>query len=154
MTRKNLLYAQSGGVTPVINATACGVIEKARENKDRIGKVYAGKDGIIGILREELIDTTRETKTSIAGLRHTSGAWTAPLDGPAQGTRNFHSSPFSRASSSRKSLVSAERCNPMGTERIDPARAREPSRDPRPAVFRPARPSRPSPVAPLNRILT
>jgi 6-phosphofructokinase 1 len=73
MTRKNLLYAQSGGVTPVINATACGVIETARENKDRIGKVYAGKDGIIGILREELIDTTHETKTSIAGLRHTPG---------------------------------------------------------------------------------
>ena len=73
MTRKNLLYAQSGGVTPVINATACGVIETARENKDRIGKVYAGKDGIIGILREDLIDTSRETKTSIAGLRHTPG---------------------------------------------------------------------------------
>jgi len=73
MTKKNLLYAQSGGVTPVINATACGVIEKARENKDRIGKAYAGKDGIIGILKEELIDTSREAKTAIAGLRHTPG---------------------------------------------------------------------------------
>jgi 6-phosphofructokinase 1 len=73
MTKKNLLYAQSGGVTPVINATACGVIEKARANRDRIGKVYAGKDGIIGILREELIDTSRETRTSVAGLRHTPG---------------------------------------------------------------------------------
>ena len=71
--KKNILYAQSGGVTPVINATACGVIETARENKDRIGKVYAGKDGIIGILREELIDTSRENKTAIAGLRHTPG---------------------------------------------------------------------------------
>ena len=50
--KKNLLYAQSGGVTPVINATACGVIEQAREYKDTIGKVYAGKDGIIGILKE------------------------------------------------------------------------------------------------------
>jgi 6-phosphofructokinase 1 len=71
--KKNILYAQSGGVTPVINATACGVIETARENRDRIGKVYAGKDGIIGVLREELIDTTRERKASIAGLRHTPG---------------------------------------------------------------------------------
>jgi len=71
--KKNILYAQSGGVTPVINATACGVIETARENKDKIGNVYAGKDGIIGILREELIDTSRESKTAIAGLRHTPG---------------------------------------------------------------------------------
>lgn len=71
--KKNLLYAQSGGVTPVINATACGVIEKAREHKDRIGKVYAGSDGIIGVLREELIDTSKETKTAISGLRHTPG---------------------------------------------------------------------------------
>jgi len=71
--KKNLLYAQSGGVTPVINATACGVIEKAREHADKIGKVYAGKDGIIGILKEELIDTSRENKTAITGLRHTPG---------------------------------------------------------------------------------
>ena len=71
--KKNLVYAQSGGVTPVINATACGVIEKARENRDEIGKVYAGKDGILGVLREELIDTSRENKTAIAGLRHTPG---------------------------------------------------------------------------------
>lgn len=71
--KKNILYAQSGGVTPVINATACGVIETARENRDRIGKVYAGKNGIIGVLREELIDTTKETKANISGLRHTPG---------------------------------------------------------------------------------
>ena len=71
--KKNLLYAQSGGVTPVINATACGVIETAREHGDRIGKIYAGKDGIIGVLREELIDTGRESKSAIAGLRHTPG---------------------------------------------------------------------------------
>jgi len=73
MTRKNLLYAQSGGVTPVINATACGLIEAARLNKDQLGKVYAGKNGIIGILNEELIDTTKESKSSIAALRHTPG---------------------------------------------------------------------------------
>jgi 6-phosphofructokinase 1 len=71
--KKNILYAQSGGVTPVINASACGVIETARENRDRIGKVYAGKDGIIGVLREELIDTSKESKSAIAALRHTPG---------------------------------------------------------------------------------
>jgi 6-phosphofructokinase 1 len=71
--KKNILYAQSGGVTPVINATACGVIEAANKNRDRIGKVLAGKDGIIGVLREELIDSSKESKSAIAGLRHTPG---------------------------------------------------------------------------------
>ena len=70
---KNLLYAQSGGVTPVINATACGVIETARKHRDRIGRVYAGKDGIIGVLREELIEVNREHRAHIAALRHTPG---------------------------------------------------------------------------------
>lgn len=73
MARKNLLYAQSGGVTPVINATACGLIETARKHRGRLGKVYAGKDGIIGVLNEELIDTSKESKASIAALRHTPG---------------------------------------------------------------------------------
>lgn len=71
--KKNVLYAQSGGVTPVINATACGVIETAAKHRDRIGKVLAGKDGIIGVLREELIDTSKEGKAAIAALRHTPG---------------------------------------------------------------------------------
>ena len=71
--KKNILYAQSGGVTPVINATACGVIETARNHRDKIGKVYAGKDGIIGVLQEELIDTSREGKVNIGALRHTPG---------------------------------------------------------------------------------
>ena len=71
--KKNILYAQSGGVTPVINATACGVIETARNHRDKIGKVYAGRDGIIGVLKEELIDTSRELKASISALRHTPG---------------------------------------------------------------------------------
>lgn len=76
MTKKNALYAQSGGVTAVINASACGVIEAARENKDKIGKLYAGKNGIIGALREELIDTSKESAKTIAALRHTpSGAF-------------------------------------------------------------------------------
>ncbi len=70
-----MFYAQSGGVTAVINATACGVIETARKTKG-IGKVYAGRNGILGALNEELIDTSLESKTAIAGLRHTpSGAF-------------------------------------------------------------------------------
>ncbi len=73
MMKKNLLYAQSGGVTPVINATACGLIEEARQNSDKLGKVYAGKEGIIGILNEQLIDTSKERKADIAALRHTPG---------------------------------------------------------------------------------
>jgi ATP-dependent phosphofructokinase / diphosphate-dependent phosphofructokinase len=72
---KNILYAQSGGVTAVINATACGVIEAARAER-KLGKVYAGRNGIIGALREELIDTSKESRASIAALRFTpSGAF-------------------------------------------------------------------------------
>jgi 6-phosphofructokinase 1 len=76
MSKKNAFYAQSGGVTAVINASACGVIETARANKNKIGKVYAGRNGIIGALTEDLIDTSKETKSAIAALRHTpSGAF-------------------------------------------------------------------------------
>jgi len=72
----NAFYAQSGGVTAVINASACGVIETARKNGHKIGKVYAGKSGIIGALLEELIDTSKESASTIAALRHTpSGAF-------------------------------------------------------------------------------
>ena len=74
--KKNAFYAQSGGVTAVINASACGVIETARRHKDRIGKVYAGRNGIIGALTEDLIDTTKESASAIAALRSTpSGAF-------------------------------------------------------------------------------
>jgi 6-phosphofructokinase len=73
MPKKNAFYAQSGGVTAVINASACGVIEAARKHKDRIGKLYAGRDGIIGALTEDLIDTSRESARTIAALRHTPG---------------------------------------------------------------------------------
>ena len=73
---RNLFYAQSGGVTAVINATACGVIQTARRHKRRIGQVYAGRNGIIGALTEDLIATNKETARAIAGLRHTpSGAF-------------------------------------------------------------------------------
>jgi 6-phosphofructokinase 1 len=70
---RNAFYAQSGGVTAVINASACGVIEEARKHKGRIGKVYAGRDGIIGALTEDLIDTSRESAAAIRQLMHTPG---------------------------------------------------------------------------------
>jgi 6-phosphofructokinase len=71
MRKRNAFYAQSGGVTAVLNATACGVIETVRRHRDRIGKLYAGRNGIIGALTEDLIDTGREPARSIAALRHT-----------------------------------------------------------------------------------
>jgi 6-phosphofructokinase 1 len=72
-TPKNAFYAQSGGVTAVINASACGLIETARKYPNRIGKVYAGRHGILGALTEDLIDTSKETLATIRGLRHTPG---------------------------------------------------------------------------------
>src|ERR1041384_572800 len=73
MAKRNAFYAQSGGVTATINASAAGVIETARFNKSRIGKVYAGRNGIIGALTEDLIDTSRESPAAIKALRHTPG---------------------------------------------------------------------------------
>ena len=74
--KMNAFYAQSGGVTSVINASACGVIETARKHKDKIGKVFAGRNGIIGALTEDLIDTSKESASNIAALRQTpSGAF-------------------------------------------------------------------------------
>jgi 6-phosphofructokinase 1 len=70
---RNLFYAQSGGVTAVINATAAGVIQTARANPGRIGTVFAGRNGIVGALNEELFDTRFESDEAIAALRHTPG---------------------------------------------------------------------------------
>jgi 6-phosphofructokinase len=70
---KNAFYAQSGGVTAVINASACGLIETARRHRGKIGKVYAGRHGIIGALTEDMIDTSKESRAAIKGLRHTPG---------------------------------------------------------------------------------
>ena len=70
---RNAFYAQSGGVTSVINASAAGVIETARRHEDRIGKVLAGRNGILGALHEDLIDTGRESPAAIAALKHTPG---------------------------------------------------------------------------------
>jgi 6-phosphofructokinase len=76
MNSKNAFYAQSGGVTSVINASACGVIQTCREHGDKIGKLYAGRNGIIGALCEELIDTSVESDADIADLLRTpSGAF-------------------------------------------------------------------------------
>jgi 6-phosphofructokinase len=69
--RRNAFYAQSGGVTAVINASAAGVIEACRRHPRRIGKLYAGRHGIVGALTEDLIDTSRESAATIKALRHT-----------------------------------------------------------------------------------
>src|SRR4029450_4377014 len=74
MARKNAFYAQSGGVSAVINASACGVLQTARRHPDQIAKVYAGHNGILGALTEDLIDTGVESEGAIAALRHTPSA--------------------------------------------------------------------------------
>src|SRR4029077_4287084 len=74
MPTKNAFYAQSGGPTAVINASACGVLQTARHHSDEINKVYAGRNGTIGALTEDLIDTSIESDAAIAALKHTPGA--------------------------------------------------------------------------------
>lgn len=73
MPAKNALYAQSGGVTATINASACGLIEAARRHHPRIGRVYAARNGILGALHEDLVDTTAESAAAIRALQHTPG---------------------------------------------------------------------------------
>jgi len=73
MPKMNAFYAQSGGVTAVINATAAGVIETARKHKNKIANVYAGRNGIIGALTEDMIDTSKESTRTIAALKYTPG---------------------------------------------------------------------------------
>ena len=70
---RNAFYAQSGGVTAVINASAAGLIEAARAHPQQIGTVFAGRNGILGALREDLIDTAKESDDAIAALRWTPG---------------------------------------------------------------------------------
>src|SRR5499427_82858 len=74
MAVKNAFYAQSGGVTAVINASACGVLQAARQHPEEIAKVYAGRNGIIGALTEDLIDTSAESEAAIGVLKNTPGA--------------------------------------------------------------------------------
>jgi len=71
--KMNAFYAQSGGVTPVINSTACGVIQAARKHKNKIGKVFVGRHGIQGLLLEELYDTSKETPKAVEGLKQIPG---------------------------------------------------------------------------------
>ncbi len=93
MAKINAFYAQSGGVTAVINASACGLIETARKHKNKIGKVYAGRNGIIGALTEDLIDTSKESPAAIKALRYTpSGAFGScryKLKSPEQNRREY-----------------------------------------------------------------
>jgi len=90
---RNAFYAQSGGVTAVINATACAVLQAARAHAGRIGKVYAGRDGILGALTEDLIDTSVESDADVAGLRHTPGgafgSCRYKLGSPREGRREY-----------------------------------------------------------------
>ena len=74
MRGRNAFYAQSGGVSAVINASACGVLQTAQQDSDHIAKVFAGRNGIIGALTEDLIDTSSESEAAIAALKHTPGA--------------------------------------------------------------------------------
>jgi 6-phosphofructokinase len=74
MAGKNAFYAQSGGVTAVINVSACGVLETARQHPEHIVRVYAGRNGILGALTEDLIDTNAESDAAISALKHTPGA--------------------------------------------------------------------------------
>jgi len=74
MAIRNAFYAQSGGVSAVINASACGVLQTARQHAKQIGKVYAGRNGIIGALTEDLIDTSVESDAALAALKYTPGA--------------------------------------------------------------------------------
>ena len=78
MPAKNAFYAQSGGVTSVINASAAAVIKTAKKYPDQIAKVYAGKNGILGALREEFYDTSQESESTITALTHTPGGALAP----------------------------------------------------------------------------
>ena len=73
MAGKNAFYAQSGGVSAVINASACGLLQAAREYPDEIPIVFAGHNGIVGALTEDLIDTSAESAAAIAGTQ--THAW-------------------------------------------------------------------------------
>src|SRR5438445_526236 len=102
---RNAFYAQSGGVTAVINASAAGVIETARKHRKHIGKVYAGRNGIIGALTEDLIDTSKESPAAIKALAHTPcGAFVSALDkqtGVGEGRAGSAHPPVSRNSVER-----------------------------------------------------
>jgi 6-phosphofructokinase 1 len=105
-TARNAFYAQSGGVTAVINASACGVIEEARKHKDKIGRVYAGRDGIIGALTEDLIDTSKESAATIAALRHVPGG--------AFGSCRYKLKSFEQSEAQYRRLIDVFRAHDIG----------------------------------------
>jgi len=106
MKPKNAFYAQSGGVTAVINASAAGVIETARRHKSKIGKVYAGRNGIIGALAEDLIDTGKESARAIAALKHTPGG--------AFGSARYKLKPFEKDPAQYERLLEVFRAHDIG----------------------------------------
>jgi 6-phosphofructokinase len=106
MKPRNVLYAQSGGPTPVINASACGVIEAARKAHGKIGKVYAARNGIVGALAEDLIDTSRESKAAIARLREAPGS--------AFGSCRFKLKAFEQDRSQYERLIEVFRAHEIG----------------------------------------
>jgi 6-phosphofructokinase 1 len=106
MKAKNAFYAQSGGVTAVINASAAGVIETARKHKARIGKVFAGRNGIIGALTEDLIDTGKESARAIAALKHTPGG--------AFGSARYKLKPFEKDPAQYERLIEVFRAHDIG----------------------------------------
>lgn len=106
MTARNVLYAQSGGVTATINASACGVIETARRHRPRIGRVFAARNGILGALAEDLIDTTAESAAAIRALMHTPGG--------AFGSCRFDLSPMPAGRAQYERLAAVFRAHDIG----------------------------------------
>ncbi|HET9044756.1 MAG TPA: 6-phosphofructokinase, partial [Burkholderiales bacterium] len=102
----NALYAQSGGPSAVINASAAGVIEAVRKARGKIGKLYAGRNGIVGILTEELIDTGRESASAVARLRQTPGS--------AFGTCRYKLRDFEKDRSQYERLIEVFRAYDIG----------------------------------------
>lgn len=105
-TARNVLYAQSGGVTATINASACGLIETARRHRSRIGRIYAARNGIIGALTEDLIDTTAEPPSAIRALLHTPGG--------AFGSCRFDLSPLPQGHAQYRRLIEIFRAHDIG----------------------------------------
>ncbi len=106
MPPQNALYAQSGGVTATINATACGLIEAARKHRSRIGRVYAARNGILGALAEDLIDTTAESAAAIRALMHTPGG--------VFGSCRFDLSPLPQGRTQYERLIAVFRAHNIG----------------------------------------
>lgn len=106
MIPKHAFYAQSGGVTAVINASACAVIETARRYPEHIGRVYAGHNGILGALREELIDTSHEPDETIGALLRTPGG--------AFGSCRYKLKPFSESETEYRRLIEVFQAHNIG----------------------------------------